>query len=492
MKENVMNFKHILPRLSVLAAAAVLAACSTLPAEAPPVMDLPPTFAQGQGLEPGVLAQPNWWTVLGDPTLDELVVQGLAANLDLQQAAERVQRSRALAAGRRAELAPSGGVGVGGLAQQLGRVEAPGLDGDARRSEIVSAGLNFSWEIDLFGRLRQQVNAAGARSDAVAADAEALRLAVGAEIAQVWFALNGAREQLRLTHAVVENRRATLSLVLRRVSAGYDAPLDEARARAELSAAESELPAQDAALAVATHRLAVLLGVSPSGFQAPKPPDGAPRSVALHLPAPASWMALRPDLKSAEAQLRAQALDVAAIRAEFMPRLSVSGVLGFVAGSLSGLGAAGSASWFLAPSLSVPVFDFGRIDARLQAAQAGQREALLSYRQHVLLATEEVESALVLVRQGQVRLAALQDRARHAVTAEGLARKRFEAGGSDLLELLDAQRGAQQAELGLSAALTAQRQQVVALQRALGARFLPETGASQGPRLATAPQAARL
>lgn len=487
-----MNFKHILPRLSVLAAAAVLAACSTLPAEAPPAMDLPPAFTQGQGLEAGVLAQPDWWTVLGDPALDELVVQGLAANLDLQRAAERVQRSRALAAGRRAELAPSGGVGVGGLAQQLGRVEAPGLDGDARRSEIVSAGLNFSWEIDLFGRLRQQVNAAGARSDAVAADAEALRLAVGAEIAQVWFALNGAREQLRLTHAVVENRRATLSLVLRRVSAGYDAPLDEARARAELSAAESELPAQEAALAVATHRLAVLLGASPSGFLAPKPSDGAPRSVALHLPEPALWMALRPDLKSAEAQLRAQALDVAAIRAEFMPRLSISGVLGFVAGSLSGLGAAGSASWFLAPTLSVPVFDIGRIDARLQAARAGQREALLNYRQRVLLATEEVESALVQVRQGQVRLVALQDRARHAVTAEGLARKRFEAGGSDLLELLDAQRSSQQAEQGLSAALTVQRQQVVTLQRALGARFLPEAGVSQGPRLATAPQAARL
>ena len=487
-----MNFKHIVPRLSLIAAAVVLAACSTLPAEAPPKTDLPPAFAHGQGLEPGGLAQPDWWTVLGDPTLDGLVAQGLAANLDLQQAAERVQRSRALAVGRRADLAPSGSIGVGGLAQQFGRVEAPGSDGDARRSEIVSAGLNFSWEIDLFGRLRQQANAADARSEAVVADAEALRMAVGAEIAHVWFALNGAREQLRLTHAVVENRRATLSLVLRRVSAGYIAPLDEARARAELAAAESELPAQQAALAVATHRLAVLLGVSPSGFQAPKPPAGGLQAVALRVPEPAQWVALRPDLRSAEAQLRAMALDVAAIRAEFMPRLSVGGVLGFVAGSVSGLGAAGSASWFLAPSLSLPVFDVGRIDARLQAAQAGQREALLAYRQRVLLATEEVESALVLVRQGQVRLAALQDRARHAVTAEELARKRFEAGGSDLLELLDAQRGAQQAELGLSAALTAQRQQVVALQRALGARFLPDTGVSQAPSLAKAPQATLL
>lgn len=477
-----MNFKPIVPRLSVIAAAAVLAACSTLPAEAPPKVDLPRAFAHGQGLEPGVMAQPDWWTVFGDFTLDGLVAQGLAANLDLQQAAERVQRSRALATGRRAGMAPSGGIGIGGLAQQKGQVEAPGLDGDARRSEIVSAGLDFSWEIDLFGRLRQQANAAEARSDAALADAEALRLAVGAEIAQVWFALNGAREQLHLTHAVVENRRETLSLVLRRVSAGYNAALDEARARAELSAAESDLPAQEAALAVATHRLAVLLGVSPSGFQAPKPPAGGPHAVALRVPEPAQWMALRPDLRSAEARLRAQALDVAAIRAEFMPRLSIGGVIGFVAGSLSGLGAAGSASWFVAPSVSVPLFDLGRIDARLQAAQAGQREALLHYRQRVLLATEEVESALARVRQGQVRLAALQDLAHHAVTAERLARKRFEAGASDLLELLDAQRSAQQAALGLAASLTAQRQQVVALQRALGARFLPVAGVSQAPR----------
>ena len=197
-------------------------------------------------------------------------------------------------------------------------------------------------------------------------------------------------------------------------------------------------------------------------------------------------MALRPDLKAAEAQLHAQALDVAAVRAEFMPRLSLGGVLSFVAGSVSGLGAASSASWFLAPRISVPVFDQGRINARLQAAQADQREALLAYRQRVLLATEEVENALVRVRQGQLRLVALQDRAHHAGVAERLARKRFEAGTSDQLELLDAQRIAQQAELGLSVALTGQRQLVVALHRALGARFIPAANEAQVLSLATA------
>lgn len=468
-----MNLDRFLPRLSLVAGAALLAACGTLPAEAPPQVQLPQAFAHGQGLERGVVAHADWWSVLGDPVLDTLIRQGLDTNLDLQQAAERVQRSRALAAGRRAESGPGGGAGIGARAQQLGAVEAQGMDRAARRSETVSAGLDLSWEIDLFGRLRRQAAAAGARSESVAADAAALRLAVGAEIAQVWFALNGAREQVQLTRGVIENRRATLDLVQRRVGAGYNAALDEARAQAELSAAQAELPAHEAALTVATHRLAVLLGVSPSGFEAPAAVPGPARAVSLRVPDPTQWMALRPDLKSAEAQLRAQALDVAAIRAEFMPRLSIAGALGFVAGSVSGLGAAGSAAWWLAPQVSIPVFDQARIDARLQAAQAGQREALLAYRQRVLLATEEVESALVQVRQGQQRLAALHERTRHAQHAETLARKRFEAGASDLIELLDAQRGSQQAQLGLAAALTSQQQQVVALQRALGARFAP-------------------
>ena len=465
---NVRNW----PRLSALAAAVALAACSTLPADLPPRPEVPTAFAQGRGLAPGTQPAADGWAAIADPVLQSLVTQGLPANLDLQQAAERVLRSRALAAGRHAELRPYGTLGIGGRAQQLGRAEAPGASGDDRRNSIVSTGLDLSWEIDLFGRLRQQARAAEARSDAVAADADALRLAVAAEIAQIWFALDGARDQLRLTRAVIGNRRATLDLVLRRVAAGYSAPLDEARARADQSAAESDLPAHEAALAVAQHRLAVLLGRSPSDFEAPASAAARPQAVALRLPEPMQWLTQRPDLRSAEAQLRAQSLDVAAVRAEFMPTLSVAGVLGFVAGSVAGLGMAGSASWFMAPSLSVPIFDHGRIEARLQAAQAGQREALLAYRQRVLLATEEVESAFVQVRQGQFRLAALHDRARHAVAAEGLARRRFEAGDSDLLELLDAQRSAQQAELGLSVALTAQRQRVVTLHRALASRFL--------------------
>ncbi len=460
--------------LTAVALAALLAACGTAPPLATPTAELPRAFAPGQGIDVGGVAQPDWWTVFADPVLDALIQRGIESNLDLKQAAERVQGSRALAAGAQAERGPSGGVGLGARAQQLSQFEAPGATRDERRIDSVSASAGLSWEIDLFGRLRNTAQAAVARARAVEADAAAMRLAVGAEIAHAWFSLNGTRAQMELAQRVVENRRTTLELVLRRVAAGYASPLDEARARAELAAAEAGLPALDAALAVSSQRLAVLLGVSPSGYVAPAPAEQSPVPVALRLPEPAQWAAQRPDLQAAEARLQALALDVEAVRAEFLPRLTVAGVLGVVAGTVSGLGAAGAASWFVAPSASVPVFDHARIDARLQAARAGEREALLAYRQRVLLATEEVESALAQVRQGQRRLSSLQERARQAVVAEQLARRRFEAGGTDLLELLDAQRTAQQAEIGLSVALTGQRQQVVALQRALGVRLVPE------------------
>jgi NodT family efflux transporter outer membrane factor (OMF) lipoprotein len=472
--------------LTVVALAALLAACGTAEPLRSPSAELSARFVEGQGLPPGATAQPDWWTVFDDPVLDGLVRRGLAENLDLQQAAERVQRSRALAAGAQAERGPGGGVGLGARAQQLGRFEAPGTSADARRSESVTAGASLSWEIDLFGRLRHAARAADARVQAQEADAAGMRLAIGAEIAQAWLALNGTRTQVALAQRVVENRRGTLDLVLRRVSAGYAAPFDEARARADLAAAQAELPALEAALATSRHRLAVLLGASPSGFEVPPPSDVAPRPVVLHLPEPAQWAAQRPDLQAAEARLRALALDVESVRAEFLPRVSVAGVLGLVAGSVSGLGAAGAASWFVAPGVALPVFDHARIEARLQAARAGEREALLAYRQRVLLATEEVESGLAQVRQGQQRLAALQERARQALAAEDLARRRFAAGGTDLLELLDAQRTAQLAEIGLSAAVTVQHQHVVALQRALAARFLPAADAGHATWLATA------
>jgi len=453
---------------------AALTACSSLPVDpAAPKVPLPAAFGpQAEGAA-GVRSSAPWWTVFGDPVLNRLVPLALEANLDLAQATERLTQARALAAGQRAALGPSDGLQVGARAQQLSETEMPGAPRDARRSELAQAGLGLSWELDLFGRLRQQARAAALRGDAADADLRALRLLIGTEVAQAWFALLGAREQHRLTREVLANRQETLRLILSRVARGFSGPLNEARARSELAAAEAELPLHRIAEEQAQHRLAVLIGQSPSGLSMP-PAEGEPaRWQVLALPSPEEWLRHRPDLVAAETRLRAQALDVAAIRAEFLPRLSLTGSLAYLAGSVAGLSQAGARSWWLAPSLQLPLLDHGRIQARLDAATAQQREALLHYRQRVLLATEELENALLKIREGETRLQALQARAAHAAQAETLARKRFDAGASDFLELLDAQRSAQQAQLGLAAALSQQRQQLAGLQRALGASYLP-------------------
>lgn len=463
--------------LTTLALASLLAACGTLPAggeRAALQTAWPERFAQGAGLAVPGEARDTGWQALGDPLLADLVMQGLQSNLDLQQAAERVQRSRALAAGATAQRGPSGALTLGARAQQASATEMPGVGGEARRSDIVTAGAGIGWELDLFGRLANQADAAQRRAQAASADAEAMRLAVGAEIAQAWFALGGARAQLRLAQQVADNRLQVLDVVQRRVAAGYSSRLDETRAAADLADAQSDLPQHEAAIVVATHRLAVLLGRSPTGFVAPASVETTPRPLNLHLPAPAQWASQRPDLQAAEARLQAQALDVEAIRAEFLPRVSITGALGWIAGTLSGLSAAGSAAWFVAPEVSLPIFDKARIDARLDAARAGEREALLAYRKAVLRATEEVESSLAVVRHGQTRLVALQDRAGQATQAERLARDRFVAGSIDLSDMLETQRTARQAEQVLTAALTQQRQQVVTLQRALGVRPLAQ------------------
>lgn len=410
-----------------------------------------------------------WWAVLDDPVLAALIAKGLDGNLDLAQAHARIRRSQALLAGARAAFGPSGGAGLQGRAAQASEAEAPGLARAQRRSDTVGVALDFSWEVDLFGRLDNHAAAATQRVRATEAQLRGMRLAISSEIANAYFALVGAREQLQLARTVAANRERTLRLVAARAAGGAAAPVDELRARADLEAAAAQVPLQEAAVRVASHRIAVLTAQSPAGFELPTTDTVQPAAIAIRVPAGIVWLANRPDVQELEAELQARALDIKAVRAEFYPRLTLSGVLGFVAGSAASLGTAGSVSWLSAPSLLAPLFDRPRIKARLSAAQAHQQEGLAAYHQRLLLATEEVENALARYTLGQQQFQSLQRRAQLAAQAERLSRVRYEAGATDLLELLDAQRTSQQSQAELAAALSDQRQRLVAVFKGIGA-----------------------
>lgn len=448
-----------------LTALALAAALWAAPGMAQETQTVAPAATAAQ---PGSDSAAGWWAALGDPALSALIQKGLDGNLDITQARERIDRSQALLKSAEAAARPSGAAGLQGRAAQASETDAPGLPAAQRRSHSVQLGLEFSWEIDLFGRLGAQSTAARERLQATEVQAQGVRLAVSAEIAHAYFSLIEAREQLQLARTVAENRQRTLKLVQARAQGGLAAPIDELRAQGELEAALAETPVLEAAARVATHRLAVLTGSSPAGFELASADTVQPSAVALQVPEAAVWLARRPDILAQEAELRARALDVRAVRAEFYPRLSITGVLGFLAGSVSGLGSAGSVSWLGAPALMAPLFDRPRIEARLAVAKADQKEALSAYRQRILLATEEVENALARYSAGQQQFGALQRRAQHAAQAERLSRVRFEAGATDLLELLDAQRSAQQSQAALAHALMQQRQHLVAVFKGLG------------------------
>lgn len=408
-----------------------------------------------------------WWHLLGDSILAGLIDQGLAQNIDLLRAGERVQQSRAIARASRLELLPGGEIGLSrpmALAAELNRSPSA----SSRRAVSVQAGADLSWEIDIFGRLGKAAQANAKRTAAVEAEHEGIRLLVAAEIAHAWLSLDGAREQIALLEDVIANRRTTLRLVTHRARVGFSAGLDEARAAADVASAEAALPAQRAAAAVASHRLAVLLGVSPIEYIPPPSRRIEPFTAQLQLPRDVDWTRQRPDLRAAEQLLDAAALDVSAAQRAFLPRLRLNGTLGWLAGTSDGLGANGSTTWLAVPSLVLPVFDLPRLDAALELAKAQQREAVLTYRQQVLLAAEEVQNAVARLSEVAQQVRAQSDAKTHASKAEQLARKRFEAGAADLLELLDAQRTAYQAETGLAAVRVLHRQYVIELFRATG------------------------
>lgn len=456
-----------LSTLALAAAAALAAAPAPVPATA---FERPAAHAASGSAAHPVQVHAGWWPLLRDPALSALIEQGLEANLDMAQAHARVRRSKALLAGAQAAFGPTGGAGLQGRAVQASETEAPSAAaGDRRRSDSVGAALEFSWELDLFGRLDHQAGAAAQRMQASEARLQGTRLAVSTEIAHAYFALVGAREQLDLARTVAANRQQTLRLVSARADGGLAAPMDDVRARADVEEALADIPAHEAAIRLATHRLAVLTGRAPAEFALATGAAVEPGSVAIPVAGATDWLAQRPDVLEHEAMLRARALDVKAVRAEFYPRLSFTGLLGFVAGSVAGLGAAGSVSWLSAPSLMVPLLDRTRIAARLAAAEADQREALAAYRQRILLAIEEVENALARYSAGQQQFEALQRRAQLSLQAERLARVRYDAGAADLLELLDAQRSARQAQSTLAAALMQQRQHLVAVFKGMGA-----------------------
>lgn len=409
---------------------------------------------------------PRWWRQLEDPVLDQLLSAALTANFDVHSAVARRDQARAVFDEDRRDRLPKV---TAGAAVDVREQAQPGFTDEPVRTNTYRAGLDAAWELDLFGRVRSAVRAASATADSLDAALASVRVSVAADVAHSYYELRGLQQQMTVLARSLVNQRESLRLTTVRRDAGVGEEQDVASAAARVSALEAAEPPLRMAMAVREHRLAVLTGVRPGHLTVDLAPRPYPAiGKALPLGAPGELLARRPDVRAAERRLAAAAAREGVAAADLYPRITISGVLGLLAGRGSVFGSADSRAWAITPALQWAAFDLGSARARLRGARAVTREALADYEQTMLLALEETETALVSYREQQVRLVRLADQARESARAAGIARIRYREGIADFLTLLDAERTQLQAEDGVAQAEVGVFTSLVAVYRAFG------------------------
>jgi multidrug efflux system outer membrane protein len=447
----------------------LLAACSaSLPKIDPEALPAtPPAFKEGDGrwtVAPPAEAQPRgeWWKAFRDPVLDELIERANGANSSIQIAAARLTQARAFVRATDAARAPQ--INADASAARVGGI-VNGVPGPAR--SLFATSVDLSYEVDLFGRLRQASDAA--RHDAQASEGllQSTRLLVQAEVAQTYLALRAIDAERTLVRDTVRAYRETLALTERRYRAGDVAELDLARAQTEVAATESDALALDRRRAELEHALAVLVGEPASSFALA---EGDWNTALPVIPAgvPSTVLTRRPDISAAQNSLLAAQTRVGVAKAAWFPSVALTATAGYASPQLSDLFKWSARAWGIGALASLPLFDGGRREAGIQNASGEFDAALARYREQVLVAFRDVEDQLA-ARRLLAEQAQAQERAvTSARRSTALSDVRYRSGYVSQLDLLDAQRSELRNRRQALQVRSAQYQTAVALVRALG------------------------
>jgi len=462
-------------------ASAMLAACAVGPDFVRPDMPVPEHFTQvATAADAGsAVVQQNgsfalsidneFWRGFNDPLLTRLVEDALSANHDLRIALANYDRANALLRGAKFDYFPTITATAEASDGRASADQAPGVARADRDAESYSASAQVSWELDLFGRVRRGVEASRAGAAASAADLQAMQVAIVGEVARSYVDLRGLQERLRVARENADNQQETLRLVDARFNAGRGTEFDTSRARAQLEATRSRVPALEAQVAVTMHRIAVLTGRTPDALVAELESQQAlpPLPARIDPTAPGDVLRQRPDVAAAEQRLHAATARIGVVTADLFPRFTLGGLIGSQAIDSSALFERDSETRLVALGIDWSFLDIGRVRARIKAADADAEGELARYEQTVLLALEDTENALVRHARARVEDQHLEQAALDSAKAAQLARVRFEAGAADLFEVLDAERTQLQAQDAFADGRTRSVNSAVALYKAL-------------------------
>ncbi len=456
---------------------------------------------------------PNWWNLFHDPELTSLEGRVASANLNVRVATIRLAESRSQRQITGADQFPTlqgdgsytrervsskgvvglfGGAGGGSSSASTGSSggsfgstgsTANGLGG--RSGAIPAAagggvqippfnlwqyGFDASWELDLWGRVRREVESADASLEASTDARRNSLLSVVAEVARDYVALRGQQTQLAITRENLTTERESLDLSRARFRGGLTTELDVANASAQLQSTQAQVPQLEQQQDQSINSLSFLLGEAPQALRAELITPGAVPPVPPRVPVglPSELARRRPDIRQAEAQLHAATADIGVAVADFYPKITLDGSLGLQALKAKDLGNWAARQYGLGPTISIPIFEGGRLRATLELRRVEQQEAALNYQQTVLQAWHDVDNALTAYADEQRRHDALAAAVAQNSLALRLSRDRYTQGVADFLNVLDAERTLLQTQLQLADSAATVSSNLVQLYKALG------------------------
>ncbi|WP_240939626.1 efflux transporter outer membrane subunit [Diaphorobacter sp. HDW4A] len=466
-------------RLSVLSMSLALAACTSIG----PDHQSPNPVMDSSFIQPGSPSSNNrevsadiarFWRGFNDQQLTALVERALSANGDVRVAQARLQEARAGLGEAEASGLPDAGINASAERSVQPLTQRPGTSRSERTGNVFDAGFIANWEIDLFGGLRRTREAAAARVDASQVGIAAAQTSVAAEVARYYFDLRGLQQRLQLSRVALEKQREALLITEARANHGRASELDLARARGLVASTESALPALDNSIDRVVLRLATLTAQPARDLMRdlgePAPLPGLPVTALSALPVgtPQAWLKRRPDLIAAERELAAATADIGVAQAALYPRLSLSGLLGFNAADVGDMLDSASRRWSLGANIKWTPFDGGALRARVRGAEARAQQSLIRFDQALAIALEETEGAFSSFTRESLRAARLEEASRQAKIASTLALLRYEAGSSDFLAVLDAERESLQQQDAYLQAQVSTASALVSVYRSLG------------------------
>ncbi|MFT4246463.1 MAG: efflux transporter outer membrane subunit [Pseudomonas sp.] len=430
----------------------------------------------GVALSPAAWPSQEWWRALGDPQLDALVAEGLRGSPSLASAEARLRQAQAQAgasdAERRAKLSVSGGyTGLQLPASMVGDE----LGGHyAGSSQLL---LDFSYGFDLWGGKRAAWEAAVGQVHAAQVDAQAARLELSAAIVEGYVQLGQAWQMLDVANAELARSQAALELTRQRRSAGIDSDLQVRQAEARVPAAQQQAQAAQQQIDEARHALAALLGQGPDRGLAIQRPGLSPLALQLPSVLPADLLGRRPDVVAARWRVEAAGKDIASAKTRFYPSLNLTLLGGAVNKDVSQLFESASVLGVVAPALSLPIFDGGKLRANLAGKDAAYDLAVADYNQKVVGALREVADQVDAMRSLEAQASAQAQALATATSAHELAQQRYRAGIGTYLDVLSVQQQLLAAQQQMATLQSRQILASVKLRRALGGGFAPESAA---------------